>query len=244
MPFAIASRGEWIVRSLPLSGIEPAVAGWIPNSASATSVRPEPIRPAKPRTSPRLRSKRHVFEDACRCRDPCTDRIDVALFGRRALLEEHLAAHHVRDRPLRRHVGARPGRNQPAVAEHRDPVGDLEHLLHPVADEDDRDTAVTQVPDDLEELRNLVRRKRRGRLVHDQDADIERDRLGDLHGLLRGQRQATGRTSHVERHAERGKQALCLARHRAANWSPRRGSGWLMKMFSATFRSGNSSGSW
>ena len=31
--------------------------------------------------------------------------------------------------------------------------------------------------------------------------------------LLRSQRQATGRTSHVERHPERGKQALCLARH-------------------------------
>ena len=140
----------------------------------------------------------------------------LALRRRRPLGEQpHLAPDHVGDRALRRRLGARHGRDQPAVAEHRDLVGDLEDLLQPVADEEDGDALVAEVADELEELGDLVRRERRGRLVHDQDADVERDRLGDLDRLLRGERQPARRAPHVERHAEFGEDRLGLAEHRA-----------------------------
>ena len=40
-----------------------------------------------------------------------------------------------------------------------------------------------QLPDHLEQLLRFVRRQRRGRLVHDQDAGVRRQRAGDLHHL-------------------------------------------------------------
>ena len=60
---------------------------------------------------------------------------------------------------------------------------------------------------------DLVRGERRGRLVHDEDANVQRDRLGDFHRLLRGQREAARRAAHVERDAELGEDRLGLAEH-------------------------------
>ena len=114
---------------------------------------------------------------------------------------------------LRRRLGARARRDQPPVAEHRHLVGDLEHLFDAVADEEDRDALVAQVADQLEELGDLVRRERGGRLVHDEHADVERDRLGDLDRLLRGERQAARRAAHVDRDAELGEDRLGFAEH-------------------------------
>ena len=102
---------------------------------------------------------------------------------------------------------SRPSRNTVTL------VGDLEDFLHAVADEEDGDALVAQVADQLEQLRDLVGRQRGGRLVHDQDADIERDRLGDLDRLLRGKRQAARRAAHVEGDAELGEDRLGVAEH-------------------------------
>ena len=52
MPWAIAWRGEAICTSTPSRRITPASAGCTPNNDSAISVRPDPTRPAKPSTSP------------------------------------------------------------------------------------------------------------------------------------------------------------------------------------------------
>ena len=138
----------------------------------------------------------------------------VALLDRGARLQEpDLATDHVGDRPARRHLGARSRRDQATGAEHRDLVGDLENLLHAMTDEQDGDALVAEVLDQLEQLGDLVGGKRGGRLVHDQDANVERDRLADLDRLLRGKRQPARRTAHVEGHAERRQNVLGLAEH-------------------------------
>ena len=51
------------------------------------------------------------------------------------------------------------------------------------------------------------------RLVHDQDADVERERLGDLDGLLLGEREAARRLLDVELDAEPLEDRLRLALH-------------------------------
>jgi hypothetical protein len=56
MPASIATPGFLIAISAPSMAIVPEVAGVTPNSVSATLLRPEPTRPAKPSISPLRRS--------------------------------------------------------------------------------------------------------------------------------------------------------------------------------------------
>ena len=65
--------------------------------------------------------------------------------------------------------------------------------------------------DDLEQHCAFGRRQRRGRLVHDEDAGIERQRLGDLDDLLLADAQAARLALRVDRDAEPGKQAAVAA---------------------------------
>ena len=58
------------------------------------------------------------------------------------------------------------------------------------------------VRDHAEQPLDLDAGQRGGRLVHDQHAGVERERLGDLDDLLVGDRQAAGRPLGVERDAE------------------------------------------
>jgi hypothetical protein len=103
---------------------------------------------------------------------------------------------------LRSRLGAPARRDQPSIAKDRDLVGDLEDFLHSVAHKENRDALPFQILHELEELLNFVRGERGRRLVHDQDADIHRDGFGDLDRLLRGEGEAAGGASDVERHAE------------------------------------------
>ena len=59
-----------------------------------------------------------------------------------------------------------------------------------------------QVGDDLEQPFGLGERQARGRLVHDDDARVERERLGDLHHLLLGDRQVLDHVARAEIDAE------------------------------------------
>ena len=82
-----------------------------------------------------------------------------------------------------------------------------------MADEEDRHALVAEVFDQLEELHDLVRGQRRRRLVHDEHANIQRNRLGDLDRLLGGKRQPARRAAHVEGDAEGGEDLLGLTEH-------------------------------
>ena len=100
-----------------------------------------------------------------------------------------------------------------AIAEDGRPVAQLEDLVEPMADEQHRDAASSQVPDDREQALDLVRRERRGRLVEDEDASLERQRLGDLDELLVGHGQAADGRTDVDLDRELLEQRLrCPAR--------------------------------
>jgi hypothetical protein len=55
-----------------------------------------------------------------------------------------VAADHVPDCRLAAQLAAGGGADPPAVPEDGDPVGDLEDLVHPVRDEEDRDATLAE----------------------------------------------------------------------------------------------------
>jgi hypothetical protein len=75
----------------------------------------------------------------------------AARFERPRHHQPHLPADHVRDRALRRRLHTRPGRDPPAIPEHRHLVRDLENFLQAVTHEQDRDAFVAQVSHKLEQ---------------------------------------------------------------------------------------------
>src|SRR5436305_824188 len=83
--------------------------------------------------------------------------------------QQHLPPdHHPRQRLLGRRL-ALHGVDLLAAPEHGDPVGDLEHFVQLVADEDDRGALGSEHAHDLEQLLRLLRREHRCRLVQDED---------------------------------------------------------------------------
>ena len=65
-----------------------------------------------------------------------------------------------------------------------DPVGDLEHLVQLVADEDDRHALALEALEDPEQLGRLLRGEHGRRLVEDEDVRAPVERLQDLDALL------------------------------------------------------------
>ena len=109
-----------------------------------------------------------------------------------------LTPDHLPDEEVLGHLAHWSRRDPAAVAEHGDAIGDPEDLVETVADEQHRDAAVSEPVDLAEQALRLVRRQRGGRLVHDQDPGVERDRLGDLDGLLGTDGQRAGWRPRIE----------------------------------------------
>ena len=95
----------------------------------------------------------------------------------------------------RRDLGAA---DLPAVAQDGDAIADLGDLLEPVRDVDDRPALGLERADDLEQPAGLAVGQRRGRLVHDHDLGVERQRLGDLDHLSLRDAQLLDRRLRVE----------------------------------------------
>ena len=68
------------------------------------------------------------------------------------------------------HVLGQHGGDGAAGADHRDGVGDAEHLIELVADEDDSDPLRRQIAERVEQVVDLLRHEHGGRLVEDEDA--------------------------------------------------------------------------
>ena len=128
---------------------------------------------------------------------------DVARRGRRLVdAQQHVAADHHPCEAVLGRAFARDGVDPLAAPEHRDPVGDLEHLVQLVADEDDRLAVGLQAADDREELARLLRRQHRRRLVEDQDLGAAEERLQDLDPLLLADGDARDERRRVDREPE------------------------------------------
>ena len=82
-----------------------------------------------------------------------------------------------------------------------------------MADEEHCDTPVSKLAGRSEKLLDLVVRKRRGRLVHDQNFDIERNRLRDFNCLLRSQGEPLRSRPNIELHTQVGQYLFGLVMH-------------------------------
>ena len=78
---------------------------------------------------------------------------------------------------------ARDLRGHLAEVEHRDAVGDLQHLVHVVRDEDDGEAAVCEASYEAEHLGGLRHPEGGGGLVEHDHLGVPEHRLGDRHGL-------------------------------------------------------------
>ncbi len=112
--------------------------------------------------------------------------------------------HHLTHQRLFRDFIGRTGRDVPPVAEHRDPIGYGEELLQPMCDEEDGHARLLQAAYLTEQAIDLVGGERRGRLVHDQNPHVERNRLGDLDCLLAGDGESGGGEARVDLDVELG----------------------------------------
>ena len=97
--------------------------------------------------------------------------------------EDVTADHHPREAVLGRAL-ARHRVDLAPAPQHGDAVGDLEHLVQLVADEDDRHALALEALEDPEQLGRLLRREHGRRLVEDEDVRAPVERLQDLDALL------------------------------------------------------------
>ena len=115
---------------------------------------------------------------------------------RRTVVRVDVLAHHQARERARVQRGDVVRAHEPAAAQDRHPVGELEDLVHPVRDVEDRRPRLAHLPDDGEQTLDLVVGKhRRGLVEHEQPSAAvpALQRGGDrddraLHRRRRGQR--------------------------------------------------------
>src|SRR6266536_400917 len=114
---------------------------------------------------------------------------------------------HRADEILHRRLRGLEGGHPAAEPEHLDPVRDLEHLGHVVADQHDRQSLVAHAPDEVEHLAGGHHPERRGRLVQEQHLAGPGDRPRHRHALALAPGEALdrrGRALHPDAEALEG----------------------------------------
>jgi hypothetical protein len=124
-----------------------------------------------------------------------------------------VSPHHRLDDGVHARVLHIHGGNPFSVPQDRDPIPDLEDLLQSMGDIDDTDTAGLQPLDRRKELLDLAGRQGGGRLVHDHDLRLHRERLGHLYHLLLRDAQVVDRGLRIDVHPERFKDRPALGLH-------------------------------
>ncbi len=122
------------------------------------------------------------------------------------------AGHGARDGGLVE-LGDRAAGDHAPGAHHGEALADVEHLAHLVADEQHRDAARLDVAHHAEQGGDLASGQGGGRLVHDQQARVGRQRPGDGDQLPSGGGQAVGGGIEIEMHAEPLHRGLRMRAH-------------------------------
>ena len=168
----------------------------MPDTASASSRWPLPATPATTDDLARADRQRDVPDGEAAAIGSHAEVVDSerdVLAGRSVAIDAprlvDLAADHERRQRPRRRPGGGHGADGSAAAQHRHAVGDREHLVQLVGDEDHGAPVGRHRTQRLEEGLRLLRRQHRGRLVHDQDAGVAVESLQDLDPLLLADRQ-------------------------------------------------------
>ena len=130
-------------------------------------------------------------------------------------VEQHVAPDHQLGQAALARALAVDRRDLLAAPEHRDAVGDGQHLVQLVRDQDDRRAARDQRAQHGEQLVDLLRGEHRGGLVEDQHARLAIERLEDLDALLLADAELLDRGVRVDDQAVARRQlAHALARRR------------------------------
>jgi hypothetical protein len=111
----------------------------------------------------------------------------------------HLAPDHELDELVGRSRRRQAARRGAPVRQHGDSVADAPDLVQAVRDVDDPDTLTGEPPNHVEERRDLGLVEDRGRLVHDQQPDVARQRARYGHDLLRSGPQSPHLRAHRDR---------------------------------------------
>ena len=142
---------------------------------------------------------------------------------------------------------ARQFADDAAVAQADHAIGAGLHLAKPVGDVDHRHPVRPQLRDHLQQPVGFRQRQAGGRLVHDDDARIDRQRLGDLHQLPLRDRQSLDRRVRAEIGAQPSSSGATCSRRRlrltSISGPPLRGSR-PMNMLAATSRFSKRFSSW
>ncbi len=136
----------------------------------------------------------------------------VSRFPRPAPGEPHLSPHH-RSRDLHgRRVARRHAGDRFAVPHDGDAIGDVDHFVELVRDEDDRAAPLTESAQDAPELLHLRRREHRRGLVENEETRAAEQRLEDLHPLRFTDGEIAHEAVHVHVEAELSREPLHLHR--------------------------------
>ena len=185
--------------------------------ARASSVRPEPSRPATPSTSPSIMSTSALVDAGADGHPAGAQERPLGLLGdvqaRPGAQRGGAASEHGLDQVDAQQLLGEVLADQLAVAQDRDPVADLVDLVEEVRDEQDRHAALLQVADHAEQLGALVRVQARGRLVEDEHPDVGRDGPRDRDQLLDRERVPTEQGGRVDVETEVGEHGLGALPH-------------------------------
>ena len=129
------------------------------------------------------------------------DRRVGALRHRRPVVRVHVGADHQVGQPARVGLFDRDGGHQASAPEHRDAIGEMEDLVHPVRHVEHRGPGLLDLFDDGEQTGDFLRREHRGGLVQNEHATaafptLERRRDRDHCALDR--RRLSERAMNVE----------------------------------------------
>ena len=188
-PWRTIPRAPAFVSSLPSTMIAPESTARSPVIASTSSDWPLPSTPARATISPAwtvrvapLTAGRSRSSRTCRSRTSSTGSLGCA----GGLSTRSSTSRPTMSRASDSSVGAlgRHGVDALAAPQHGDAVGDLEHLVELVRDEDDAGAVGLQRLEHAEEVARLLGGQHRGRLVEDEDPRPAEQRAQDLDALL------------------------------------------------------------
>ena len=100
---------------------------------------------------------------------------------------------HLLDDPVEADIGGGRFRDQHPIAQHGEGITDVQQFVQLVRDVNNRHILRFQFADNAEQHFDFGIAQRRSRLVHDQDADVLRQRFGDLDDLLLADAQIADR---------------------------------------------------
>ena len=136
-------------------------------------------------------------------------------------LVEPLARHQFRQ-PRLGHASGVVDADQSSVAQNGDAARHVEHLREPMTDKDDGDARGGERAHDGEQVVRLGLCERGGRLVHEDEFGVARERACDRHQLSAGNWQTPERRAEVELHAELRERGACGPAYGAVVHEPRR----------------------